>query len=242
MNKLLKGLLIIALAFTFVITSVSADEKDPQVISENTNETTKSKVNLYLFRKAGCHFCANELVYLDKIINKYNKKINIITYDILEGNNSKLLDDVAASLKHEVRGVPFTVVGDKFLEGFGEGLESDLIKLIEDGYDNQVDDLVSNSEFKVVIDDKKAKEFSDIEKKYLDAKYELPLTQDVVNEFASGKPNQYKLQIRQIIVDLTKEGKLVKLSNDFLTLLYVFLFLIVHPSKKYFFLKLFVFL
>ena len=144
MNKLLKGLLIIALAFTFVITSVSADEKDPQVISENTNETTKSKVNLYLFRKAGCHFCANELVYLDKIINKYNKKINIITYDILEGNNSKLLDDVAASLKHEVRGVPFTVVGDKFLEGFGEGLESSLIKLIEDGYDNQVDDLVAS--------------------------------------------------------------------------------------------------
>ena len=144
MNKLLKGLLIIALAFTFVITSVSADEKDPQVISENTNETTKSKVNLYLFRKAGCHFCANELVYLDKIINKYNKKINIITYDILEGNNSKLLDDVAASLKHRVGGVPFTVVGDKFLEGFGEGLESDLIKLIEDGYDNQVDDLVAS--------------------------------------------------------------------------------------------------
>ena len=144
MNKLLKGLLIIALAFTFVITSVSADEKDPQVISENTNETTKSKVNLYLFRKAGCHFCANELVYLDKIINKYNKKINIITYDILEGNNSKLLDDVAASLKHRVGGVPFTVVGDKFLEGFGEGLESSLIKLIEDGYDNQVDDLVAS--------------------------------------------------------------------------------------------------
>ena len=144
MNKLLKGLLIIALAFTFVITSVSADEKDPQVISENTNETTKSKVNLYLFRKAGCHYCANELVYLDKIINKYNKKINIITYDILEGNNSKLLDDVAASLKHDVRGVPFTVVGDKFLEGFGEGLESDLIKLIENGYDNQVEDLVAS--------------------------------------------------------------------------------------------------
>ena len=144
MNKLLKGLLIIALAFTFVITSVSADEKDPQVISENTNETTKSKVNLYLFRKAGCRFCASELVYLDKIINKYNKKINIITYDILEGNNSKLLDDVAASLKHRVGGVPFTVVGDKFLEGFGEGLESSLIKLIEDGYDNQVDDLVAS--------------------------------------------------------------------------------------------------
>ena len=43
----------------------------------------------------------------------------------------------------------------------------------------------------------------------------MPLTQDVVNEFASGKPSQYKLQIRQIIVDLTKEGKLVKLSNDY---------------------------
>ena len=47
--------------------------------------------------------------------------------------------------------------------------------------------------------------------------FELQLVaqSNVVDEFAKGKPNNYKLQIRQIIVDLAKEGKLIKLSNDY---------------------------
>ena len=113
--------------------------------------------------------------------------------------------------KEELKGILFkryTKVGDTSFENL-------LNYMIDKKILNQIDDLISNADFKVVIDDKKAKEFSEIEKKYIDAKYELPLTQDVVNEFSVGKPNQYKLQIRQIIVDLTKEGKLVKLSNDY---------------------------
>ena len=43
----------------------------------------------------------------------------------------------------------------------------------------------------------------------------MPLTKDIVDEFSAGKPNQYKLQIRQIIVDLAKEGKIIKLTNDY---------------------------
>ena len=57
---------------------------------------------------------------------------------------------------------------------------------------------------------------SGIEKKYYDSKFEMPQTSDVVNSFANNNvKNNDKLQIRQMIVDLAKSGKLVKLSNDY---------------------------
>ena len=113
--------------------------------------------------------------------------------------------------KEELKGTLFkryTRVGDTAFE--------DLINyMIENKILNQVEDLVSNAEFKVVIDENKAKEFYDIEKKYIESKYEPPLTDDIVEEFSKGKPSKYKLQIRQILVDLQKDGKIVKLSNEY---------------------------
>lgn len=133
--------------------------------------------------------------YIIDILNKYHKENPI----------SKGMK------KEELKGILFkryTRVGDTAFE--------DLLNyMIENKILNQVEDLISNAEFKVVIDDKKSKEISSIEKKYLNAGYEPPLTQDVVDEFAKGKPSNYKLQIRQIIVDLAKDAKLVKLSNDY---------------------------
>ena len=64
-------------------------------------------------------------------------------------------------------------------------------------------------------DDKKAKEISIIEKKYLDAGFEPPLTKDLVEEYAKGKSPSLKLEARQILVDLAKDGKLEKLSPDY---------------------------
>lgn len=144
MNRILKSLLIIVLTFTFVITTVSAKkETKDETLAQNT-ETKKSKVNLYLFRRAGCPHCQDELVYLDKIINKYNKKINIVVYDVTAGGNSQLISDVANTLKYQINGVPFTLIGTQYLEGFGQGLEDKLEKLIEDGYEKQEDDIVES--------------------------------------------------------------------------------------------------
>ena len=50
---------------------------------------------------------------------------------------------------------------------------------------------------------------------YMDARFEPPLTQDVVTEFSKNLPPQEKGDARQIIADLTKDGTLVKLSNDY---------------------------
>ena len=164
MKKILKSLLIVMLTFTFVVTTASAAKKEDTKVAKNTDTKTtakaedtkttgaddskqttkssKSKVNLYLFRRSGCPHCADELVYLDKIINQYKDKINIIVYDVTAGKNSKLIEDVANTLKYQIQGVPFTLIGNKYIEGFGEGLEDKLIALIEDGYESQPEDLV----------------------------------------------------------------------------------------------------
>ena len=145
MKTILKGLLLILLAFTFVVTNVSAKkDTDTKETTKTTESTTKKKVNLYLFRRSGCPHCADELVYLDKIINDYKDKINIVVYDVTVGGNGQLIEDVANTLKYQITGVPFTLIGSEYMVGFGSGLEDSLKDLIEKQYDAQPDDLVAS--------------------------------------------------------------------------------------------------
>ena len=206
-----------------MINDASADFPDPSFLSKKMNEsltTVKEYLN-ELYKN-------NEIVVVNSIktkadgtYNEITEKSNILSNKFFEGTKKYIVDilnkfhkesPVSKGMKkEELKSILFkryTRVGDTTFE--------DLLNyMIDKKILNQIEDLVSNAEFKVVIDDKKSKEINSIEKKYIDAMYEPPLTQDVVDEFAKGKPNNYKLQIRQIIVDLAKKGKLIKLSNDY---------------------------
>ena len=206
-----------------MINDASIDFPNISFLAKKMNESV-STIKFYL----NDLYKNNEIVIVNSIKlkseGKYyeiNDDSTVLSNRFFDGTKKYIIDilnkfhkenPIAKGIKkEELKGILFkryTKVGDTSFENL-------LNYMIDKKILNQIDDLISNADFKVVIDDKKAKEFNDIEKKYIDAKYELPLTQDVVNEFATGKPNQYKLQIRQIIVDLTKEGKLVKLSNDY---------------------------
>ena len=142
MKNIFKGLLLILLTFTFIVTTVSAKKETTKDNTDTKTTSTKQKVNLYLFRRSGCPHCADELVYLDKIYNDYKDKINIIVYDVTVGGNGQLIEDVANTIKYQISGVPFTLIGKEYLEGFGSGLESSLKELIDKQYDAQPDDLV----------------------------------------------------------------------------------------------------
>ena len=206
-----------------MINDASADFPDPSFLSKKMNEsltTVKEYLN-ELYKN-------NEIVVVNSIktkadgtYNEITEKSNILSNKFFEGTKKYIVDilnkfhkenPVSKGMKkEELKSILFkryTRVGDTTFE--------DLLNyMIDKKILNQIEDLVSNAEFKIVIDDKKSKEINSIEKKYIDAMYEPPLTQDVVDEFAKGKPNNYKLQIRQIIVDLAKEGKLIKLSKDY---------------------------
>ena len=188
------------------------------------NQTVEETKNIVLALKN-----ENQVVAINSIKSKNDNsydKINdnsiIISNKFYEGSKKYILDilnkfhkenPIAKGLKkEELKSILFkrySKVGDTAFE--------DLINyFIENKVLKQIDDLISNFDFNVIIDDKKAKEITNIEKKYLDAAYTMPLTQEVVDEFAkvvNGKNN--KLEIRQMIVDLAKDGKLVKLSNEY---------------------------
>ena len=132
--------------------------------------------------------------YLNDILNKYHK----------ENNLSKGIK------KEEIKGLLFkryTKVGDTVFEKL-------LNYLIHKKIIKQDGDLIADANFNVVITDETGKLINDIEERYLLSKFEPPDNKTIIDEFAKERLND-KLKLRQILVDLAKEEKLIKLSNDY---------------------------
>lgn len=207
-----------------IINDSSSDFPDITFLSKKMNQSlndVKTKLDELSNEK--------QIVVINSIKNKndntydqINNNSIIISNKFYEGSKKYILDILnkfhkdnpiaKGQKKEEIKSILFkryTKVGDTAFENL-------LNYMIENKVIKQVNDLIAAADFNVVMDDKQSKEISAIEKKYLDAVYAMPLTQEVVDEFATiknGKNN--KLEIRQMIVDLAKEGKLIKLSNDY---------------------------
>lgn len=132
--------------------------------------------------------------YVTDILVKYHKENNL-----LKGIKKEELKSILFKR--------YSKVGDTVLEKL-------LNYLILKEVIKQIGDVIADISFNVVIDDKVSGIISDIEKKYLDAKYEPPDNQALIEMCLSAKFND-KLKIRQMLVDLAKDGKLVKLSKDY---------------------------
>ncbi len=132
--------------------------------------------------------------YILDILNKYHKTNNL----------SKGMK------KEELKSILFkrySKVGDTVFEKV-------LNYLIYKGVIRQVDDLIADANFKVVIDDKVSDAITNVEKKYLEAKFEPPDNKTLIEMCVNDKFND-RLKLRQVMLDLAKEGKLVKLSTDY---------------------------
>ena len=171
----------------------------------------------------------NQIVVINSIKSKQDNTYDaikdtsvILSNRFYDGSKKYILDilnkfhkdnPISKGMKKEIlKGILF-----KRYNKVGDSAFEDLLNfMIDKKVITQTEDLISNATFNVIIDDKKASEISDIEKKYIDAGFKPPLTQEVVDEFAvvkGGKNN--KLEIRQILVDLAKENKIVKLSSEY---------------------------
>ncbi len=132
--------------------------------------------------------------YILDILNRYHK----------ENNLSKGIK------KEELKSILFkryNKVGDTVFEKV-------LNHLIKCGILKQDDDKISDISFNVVIDDTTSKIIKNVENKYIEAKFEPPDNKTIIEMCATDKLND-KLKLRQILVDLSKEGKLIKLSDDY---------------------------
>jgi len=75
-------------------------------------------LHLYFFWSHGCPHCLQEKPFLEKIKQKY-PALSIHAFEVSgDRENLELLKRVAATLRVEVPGVPFTVVGRDYLIGW----------------------------------------------------------------------------------------------------------------------------
>ncbi len=77
-----------------------------------------NQVNVYFFWGEGCPHCAKEKPFLEKMEEKY-PEVEIKDYEVWGSNeNRNLMVEFGKKLDATVNGVPFTVIGEKYIVGW----------------------------------------------------------------------------------------------------------------------------
>lgn len=128
-KKFFLSILIVASFFVILPTNVGA---------------TASSLDIYLFWGEGCPHCAKEKVFLSDLIEE-KPEIKLHDFEIYyNSENAKLMQEVANTLKTDATGVPFLVIGDKGIIGFGEGItESEIGERVDYCLENECKDYVA---------------------------------------------------------------------------------------------------
>lgn len=80
--------------------------------------STEKTVNIYFFWGEGCPHCEKEKLFLEKMEEKY-PELNVQDYEIWgNAENRDLMIKFGRELDAKVSGVPFTVVGEKYVVGW----------------------------------------------------------------------------------------------------------------------------
>lgn len=102
-------------------------------------------INVYFFWGQGCPHCAKEKEFLKDLTDK-DKTIKVNDFEVWysEANRAKL-QVVAKKLNVEVNGVPFLVVGDRYLVGYmsDDTTGKEILSLIEDAKTSNCPDLLA---------------------------------------------------------------------------------------------------
>lgn len=116
------------------------------VKAETTDDSGKEKapVNVYVFRGEGCPHCEDALNFLKSIEQEYGKYYNLVTYECwYDANNNTLKNAVVKSLNADSTGVPFIVVGEQYMTGYGDDSDGEaLLEYIMDEYEKDSDERV----------------------------------------------------------------------------------------------------
>ena len=126
--------LLLVMLFIPVITNVFADDV------EVTEETTKEKINFYLFRGEGCPHCAEAEEWLDTLAEdeEFSNYYNLVDYEVwYDEENEELMEKVGKKLNTDVSGVPFIVIGEHYFSGFASSMVDEIKEAIVEEYNNE---------------------------------------------------------------------------------------------------------
>lgn len=150
MNKLkIVFIILTSILVSFVIWySFTSDNNTEEKSLNNINKYAKvedityekDKVNIYLFWGDGCPHCKEEYEYIYSINKKYSKYFNLYGFEVWEHKeNAKLLEDISNKLGIKIKGVPFTIIGEKYYSGFSDITKKKIEKAIKSEYKNDYD-------------------------------------------------------------------------------------------------------
>ena len=127
MKKILNYILVLLLVFIVFPLGVKAEDI----------------VNIHLFYGNGCPHCAHEKAFLEEYL-KDRDDVKLYMYEVWrDADNQELLAKVQEKLNNKQSGVPYTVIGDKVLVGYSDGVTN---KNIERYVNNYLNDMSSYSD------------------------------------------------------------------------------------------------
>ncbi len=86
---------------------------------------TINEVNIYFFHDTDCSICEQERVYLQALQRDRYPNMRIYSYEINSNNNKELMEKAKKMYGITKTGVPFTVIGDKAILGFTQGMKGE---------------------------------------------------------------------------------------------------------------------
>ena len=128
--------------YTYVPTTEEIPEKEDINYNFTLDDVQRedNKVNVYLFWREGCPFCAKEKAFFEEIKDEYSDKYNLYLYEVSNStNNRNALLAFADAMGEEIEGVPFTVIGNNVFQGFTDEIAEEIKEAIMNSYQNSYD-------------------------------------------------------------------------------------------------------
>jgi len=118
-----KYLLVFLTILLLPFTIKALEYKD--VVAPIAGIEANEELTIYLFHGNGCPHCAAEIKFLKELKAEYKDKINIVKYEVwYNENNEDLYSQIKTHFNVNPNGVPFTVIGEKYVSGYSENLGS----------------------------------------------------------------------------------------------------------------------
>lgn len=138
--------------FSNYVSIQKKNDNDNLILEEETNNDTKidakledivydeNKVNIYFFWGNGCPHCEEEFKFLKSIETEYGNYFTLNTFEVwYSKDNAEILEQFANAMGDEVKGVPYTIIGNKTFSGFSKNYEEQFLKAIKEQYHNSYD-------------------------------------------------------------------------------------------------------
>lgn len=101
---------------------------------------SEDKVNIYFFWGWGCPHCEEEHKFFEDIEEEYGKYYKLNTFEVwYNEDNLMIYEQFAEKMGDAADGVPYTIIGNKTISGFGDAAKKKIKNAIMEEYEKSYD-------------------------------------------------------------------------------------------------------